>query len=103
MQVPEKTWERKPQEKEGSYWFSGGFLITPGVKALLDEIEIMGIYYEIQDLVKKHNGLDYLQVYERQSDGTKLFFIDQLTIEQVQSKKFESKENYCTLMLASEY
>ncbi len=33
-------WIRKPQEQEGSYYFSGKFLITSGVQNLLDPQEI---------------------------------------------------------------
>jgi len=96
-------WIRKPQEQEGIYMFNGTFLVTQGVRQLLSEDEIFFIYMEIQALAKEHDGLDYLQVYERKGDGRKLFFIDQLNKEQVASGKYASEDHHCTLLLAEEY
>ncbi len=69
-------WVRQPQEKEGSYWFSGKFLITIGIQKLLTGEEIMTIYLEVQNLVNEKKGLAYLQVYVHSKTKQKLFFID---------------------------
>ena len=103
MEHLQTEWVRQPQEQGGDYWFSGHFYITQGVKALLTEEEIFWIYMEIQMLTKEQEGLDYLQVYKRKTDGQKLFFIDQLTRDQVKSGDYLPEYDYCTLMLASEY
>ena len=96
-------WKRKPQECDGEYFFSGRFLITAGVQRLLSDDEIRAIYLEIQSLVQLHNGLDYLQVYVHEDTEQKLFFIDQLNTEMIQSGEFREEDNHCTLLLAEEY
>ena len=96
-------WIRKPQEKEGTYYFSGQFLVTSGIQNLLDSQEIKNIYFEIQRLVKEQSGLDYLQVYECEGREERLFFIDQLSKEMVESGEFSADDNHCTLLLGSEY
>jgi len=96
-------WTRKPQEKDGTYFFSGQFLVTIGVQNLLDSQEIKDIYLEIQRLVKEQSGLDYLQVYECEGKAEKLFFIDQLNVEMIESGEFTSEDNHCTLLLGSEH
>ena len=58
------TWTRKPQENEGTYFFSGKFLATAGVSNQLPEAEILSIYKNVQAFVKEQNGIDYLQVFE---------------------------------------
>ena len=96
-------WKRKPQEQEGTYFFSGKFLVTNGVQAKLTSEEILGIYQEIQQLVKEESGLDYLQVYIHEETKQKLFFIDQLNEEMLESGEFAPEHNHCTLLLAEEY
>ena len=103
MKLADLEWIRQPQEQQGDYMFNGHFLTTAGVKELLNEDEIYWIYVEIQVMVKVCDGLDYLQVLIREADGQKLFFIDQLTRQQVDSGEYQMKDNYCTLMLAEEY
>ena len=96
-------WGRQTQERAGSYWFSGQFLVANGVQALLTPEEILAIYLEIQQLVKEKNGLDYLQVYIHSETEQKLFFIDQLSKEMIESGDYLPEYNYCTLLLAEEY
>lgn len=95
-------WTRKPQEKIGSYQFSGQFYATNGVATSLCADEILFIYQDVQAFAKERGGIDYLQVYHNEN-GQKLFFIDQLNKEMVESGDYEEKENYCTLLLAEEY
>ena len=101
MQISETDWVRKPQEHD--YWFSGQFKITDQVKELLDEIEIMAIYFETQELARKKQGLGHLQIFERSSDGKQLWFIDNLTRSQIKSGEHSREENYCTLMVSEEH
>jgi hypothetical protein len=96
-------WTRKPQEKDGTYFFSGQFLVTIGVQNLLEPQAIKDIYLEIQRLVKEESGLDYLQVYECEGRAETLFFIDQLNEGMIARGEFEPEHNHCTLLLASEY
>jgi hypothetical protein len=96
------TWTLQPQEKEGSYFFSGTFLATRGVTEALSKEEIASIYGLIQQLVKENNGLDYLQVFVDE-DGRKLFFIDQLNKEMIESGNFKPEDNHCTLLFDYEY
>lgn len=96
-------WKRKPQERGGTYYFSGTFLVTKGIQAELVPEEIKQIYLEIQRLVKEKLGLDYLQVYVHEDSEQKLFFIDQLNQEMIASGGYLPEYNYCTLMLAEEY
>jgi hypothetical protein len=96
------TWTRKPQEKEGSYFFSGQFLVTRGVNMELSPEEILAIYQDVQAFVKEKDGIDYLQVYVDE-EGRKLFFIDQLNREMIESGDYAEEHNHCTLMFAHEY
>ena len=95
-------WIRQPQEQEGNYYFSGTFYVTRGIQELLSQEEILAIYQEVQKLVKENGGLDYLQVYVAEGEE-KLFFIDQLSKEMIESGDYKEEYNYCTLLLSSEY
>ena len=96
------TWKRRPQEREGTYQFSGTFFITQGVLTNLSLGEIIAIYLDIQTLVKETGGLDYLQVYENET-GDKLYFIDQCDPEMMAQELFDEEYNHCTLLFDHEY
>lgn len=96
-------WKQQPQEQEGSYFFSGKFLVTGGVQSLLTDDEIAAIYVEVQNLVKENSGIDYLVVFIHEDTEQKLFFIDQLNKKMIESGEFLKEFNYCTLLLANEY
>jgi hypothetical protein len=96
------TWTRKPQEQEGKYRFSGTFYVTQGVHSKLSQEEILGIYLDIQVLVKEMGGIDYFQVYENES-GDKLYFIDQCDAEMMAEESFKEEFNHCTLLFSHEY
>lgn len=95
-------WERQPQEQDGSYMFSGQFYTTRGVADTLSPSEILLIYQDVQTFAKSKHGIDYLQVYKDET-GRKLFFIDQLNREMINSSEYADEDNHCTLMFASEY
>lgn len=96
------TWTRKPQETKGNYQFTGQLIVTASVGAALKKVEIIGIYYDILKFVEEQGGIDYLQVYTDEK-GRKLFFIDQLDREMIESGDHDSEDNYCTLLFANEY
>lgn len=96
-------WKRKPQECEGTYHFSGQFVVTAGIQANLLAEEILAIYNDCKKLVDQNNGIDYLLVYVHEESQQKLFFIDQLNEEMISSGKYAKEHNYCTLILAEEY
>lgn len=96
------NWQRKPQEQEGSYFFSGQFYATRGVTLELPTNEILFIYQDVKKFVKEKNGIDYLQVYIDEK-GRKLFFMDQLNKEMIESGNYKKEDNHCTLMFADEY
>lgn len=96
-------WKRQPQEQSGTYCFSGKFLVTSGIQNLLTSDEIRAIYFEVQKLVKEQNGIDYLVVYVYEETGQKLFFIDQLNKEMIDSGGYKPEHNHCTLLKAEEY
>ncbi|MBO3096815.1 hypothetical protein [Gelidibacter pelagius] len=95
--------EYKLQEKEGTYQFNGNFYITQSVRNLLDAEEILEIYTFTQDLVKQHKGVDYLQSFYHIEQDCELFFIDQLSKSMKDTNQYSEDDNYCTLMLASDY
>lgn len=97
-----EKWKNLPQENEGTYFFSGRVYITLGVREKLTLFEITCIHQDVLKCVRENNGLDYLQVYEDDNEN-KLFFIDNITKEEVTSGRFLREDNYCTLMFAHEY
>lgn len=96
------NWKRQPQEKSGSYFFSGQFLATKGVVSELTPDEILYIYQDIKSFVSDKNGIDYLQIYTDEN-GRKLYLIDQLNKEMVESGEYAPLDNHCTLLWADEY
>jgi len=96
-------WKRQPQERPGEYFFSGKFLVTQGIQAMLSDEEIAAIYLEVKQLVEQEDGLDYLQVYVHEETKQKLFFIDQLSKSMIASGEYLEEYNHCTLLLAEEY
>ncbi|MDG3582949.1 hypothetical protein [Galbibacter pacificus] len=95
--------EYKLQEEEGDYYFNGVFYVTQTVRNTLTANEILEIYIFTQDLVEQHKGIDYLQVFYLIEHDCKLFFIDQLSKAMIESNQYSTEDNYCTLMLSSEY
>lgn len=76
--------------------------MTKGVAHALSTDEIDAIYQDIRAYAKEQNGVDYLQVYTDEQ-GRKLFFIDQLSKNMIESGEFWPEDNHCTLMFAHEY
>lgn len=95
-------WVRKEQEREGTYQFNGTLYVTQGVLQKLSHPEILAIYLDIQSEVAEKGGIDYLQIYLR-NDGEKVYFIDQLNKEMIESGSYLPEDNHCTLLLPEEY
>lgn len=95
-------WTRQPQERDGSYLFSGNFFTTSNVYKEIPEKEIWALYADVKAFANAKSGIDYLQVYVDE-EGRKLFFVDQLSREMVNSGEYQDEDNYCTLLFASEY
>lgn len=97
------TWTRKPQERnDQKYFFSGQFYVTKTVYEQLPHDEISAIYNDVRRFAQEQDGIDYLQVY-MDSTGRKLFFIDQLNKDMLESGEYENEHNYCTLLFDNEY
>lgn len=95
-------WKRQPQERTGNYLFSGSFLITAAVYETLLRDEVLEIYDDLRAFANNQNGIDYLQIYTNEN-GKRLFFIDQLSKEMIESNEFTNEDNHCTLMYSHEY
>ncbi|WP_407557327.1 hypothetical protein [Winogradskyella sp. 4-2091] len=91
------------QENEGDYYFNGKFYVTQNASTCLTPDEILEIYTFTQQLVKQHKGIDYLQSFYSVEQDCKLFFIDNLSKSIIESGNYREQDNYCTLMLASDY
>ncbi len=85
-------WIRQPQEQEGTYMFTGHFLVTAMVRERLSDLEILEIYTQTQRDVLVNNGLDYLQVFVNSETGEKLFFIASVNREEVESGEFDPED-----------
>lgn len=96
-------WVRVPQERVGSYMFAGQLYLSNGAQKLLTQEEINWIVSDVKAFVSLESGIDYLVVYEHQETTQKLFFIDQLNTEMIESGQFKPDDNRATLILASEY
>lgn len=95
------TWTRLPQEQEDEdYWFSGPCILTRGVSSTLTSEEIIFILNDLYEFVKEKQGIDYLQVYER-DDGLKIWVIDQ--IRKSEFDDHPADHNHFTLLLPEEY
>lgn len=95
-------WIRKPQETEGTHYFSRTLLVTPAVLQHFSPADIIAIYLDIKQFVEENNGADYLQIYINDL-GDKLYLIDQLNREMVESGIYKEEDNYSVLMFSHEY
>ena len=100
------SWNRKPQECEGDYFFSGRAVMTHGVADALSPEELFFIVVDLKRAVEEHEGLDYLQVYTC-DDGRRVWVIDQLSRSMKEGKDYTPAEiteyDVFTLLLPEEY
>lgn len=72
-----KTIKLLPQEKEGNYKFDGKAVATQAAIRKFGEAVIIAVHIMLQKEVRRKGGLDYLQVFE--IDSEKLWFIDDVS------------------------
>lgn len=95
------TWKRLPQEQEDEdYWFAGICILTRGVSSKLSHEEILWILNDLHEFVREEQGIDYLQVYEK-DDGLRVWVIDQ--IRRVELNDHPAEHNHFTLLFLEEY
>jgi hypothetical protein len=100
-------WERQKQENKGGYTFSGRTMMAHGFMGELSAFEVFSIMLDLYAFILQKGKIDYFQVFNRKSDGQKVFYIDQLS-EIMKSDRSYSEENlkeydYHTYLLAREY
>lgn len=104
MNIKTLGWHHKsPEYKTGDYWFNGQFFITKQVIEALSALELLAIREHISVLVKRHQGIDYIQTFYHPKKRYSLFLIDQITRESLLSGEQPQEHNYCTLMFKDEY
>lgn len=95
------TWRRLPQEQEDEdYWFAGSCFLTKGISDTLSMAEVHWILNDLHSFVKEKQGIDYLQVYERE-DGLRVWVIDE--IRRVELNDHPAEHNHFTLLFPEEY
>ena len=97
-------WNLQPQERGGTYTFSGKILSTSNIAKLLTADEQLFIILEVKNRVQELGGADYLQVFKN-SEGKKIFVIDQLNKEMKEenSSEFVEENDYFTILFSYEY
>ena len=75
--IHKKTIKLLSQEKEGTYLFNGKFVATRSAIEKFGEATIIACHLTLLKEVKRKDGLDYLQVFE--IDSEKLWFIDDVS------------------------
>ena len=95
-------WTRKPQEVEDQkYFFNGGFFVTATNKNALTDEDILFIYTDVRQFAEEKNGIDYIQVYESDT-GLKVWIIDELDQNMIESGEYNKEDNRCTLLFPNE-
>lgn len=96
------NWKRQPQACEGNHLFSGKVCITERVQCELADEEIKTICRDLGAFIKEKTRINYMQVYADEC-GRKLFFVDNLSEDMLNSILYQDEENYSLLMFAEEY
>ena len=100
-------WKRQPEEVPNQdYFFNGRGYVTHGVQQLLSPQEILFIMLEVQGFVSIQKGVDYLQVFQNQETGDKIFCIDELSKSMIESGNYSKDDiknyHYWTMLLPEE-
>lgn len=103
MDISKFGWIRKEQEQDGDYWFDGKLFVTRGVNEQLSEIEIHLLIGDGINLAAQQGGCDYLIVYQNEKRGLRLYFIDQVTRQELADGIHPEEHHYATLLLDIEY
>ena len=97
------TWKRQPQEQEGQkYFFNGSCYVTKEVSQSLTPQEVASIFVDIRAFAEENRGCDYLQTYTDEK-GRKVWIIDQLDKNMIDSGDYPPEYNYCTILFPHEY
>ena len=100
-------WEIQPPEQPGTYRFEGSCFVTKDVKEAVPETDLEYILSQIRQRVAENDGADYLQVFIHSDSGQKIFVIDNLSSEMLQSDGYTETQkqeyNYFTILFAEEY
>lgn len=97
------TWTRQPQERnDQKYFFNGDFYVTKGVQEELTPEEVAFIIADVRQFAEEQKGIDYLQTYKSEK-GVKVWIIDQLDKDMVDSGNYDKEDNHCTLLFPHEY
>ena len=90
------------QEREGTYMFCWQIYTTAMIAEAFTPLQINAFVQQVRKQAKEKGGLDYLQIFKDEA-GNKIYFIDNLTPEQVSSGQYNTADHYATLMFAEEY
>ena len=99
------TWQWLLQKQSGSHFFTGK-LININC-SVIDDIQLPEILL-LLDVVRKFaerlNGLNAVQVFVNSQDSSKkLYLVDNLSKEMIESGKFKEVENICSVMWDYEF
>jgi len=104
---PASMWKIQPQERGGSYRFTGQCYTTKTVKEELSDPEIEAILDQLRQRVAEKNGADYLQVFIHSESQRKIYVIDNLSEEMLTGDGYTEEQkrnyNYFTILFAEEY
>ena len=92
-----------PEHETGNHYFSGKIVITTEVNKTLTMVEIANIVHYVRELAKANNGVDCLQVFQNKESEQKLFFINQLDKDAIESGRYGEEDDYATLLYSHEY
>ena len=68
-------WKLNPSTEMGGYTFTGPLLCTPAILELPSN-DLFAIVFQIRQLVKKNNSVDWLQVFEHPWNKRKIYCVD---------------------------
>ncbi len=97
-------WTLQPQERGGTYTFSGKTIVTNNIFKALTFDEQLFIIKSVKERVEKLGGADYLQVFKN-SKGETIYVIDQLNKEMKEenSLQFVKENDHFTILFSYEY
>jgi hypothetical protein len=95
-------WTRQNQEHYNQkYLFNGNLFVTAGIKEELTPEEVAYIYADVRQFAEEQKGIDYLQVFKDEK-GRKVWIIDQLDKNMIESGDYSKEDNHCTLLFPEE-
>lgn len=81
------AWKRVKQSfDKGRYAFSGKPLLSGSMYLLLPDEEISEIIQDVRNYVKQNGLVDYIQIYENESNE-RILCIDNISVDDIQDMK----------------